>query len=484
MNIIFASSEAVPFAKTGGLADVSGSLPSALKALGAEVTLFLPLYREIQDAGLDLKSTGVKVIVPVGEKDIECEIFTSEGPGGVTAYFLKRDEYFDRSGLYGGTDGDYFDNIDRFTFFSRGIIEAAKALDIKPDIIHCNDWQTGLIPAYIKDTYERDPFFNATATLFTIHNMAYQGLFPPALFKVTHLSESLFTFDGLEFWNKLSLLKSGIVFSDVITTVSETYAAEIQTKRFGAGLDDLLKHREKDLHGVLNGVDYNVWDPETDPLIAANFTSCDLAGKRSCKEALLKEFGLSIDPERPLIGVVSRLVDQKGFDIVTRAARKIIDMGFNLVLIGTGEERYERFFRRLAARNPERVGVKIGYNEGIAHRIEAGADLFLMASRYEPCGLNQIYSLKYGTIPVVRATGGLNDTIRNFTEPGGNGFKFKGLSTKVLLGTLSEAAILYKDKTAWRKLVVTAMKEDYSWKRSAARYMELYRLALENLHVS
>ncbi len=484
MNIIFASSEAVPFAKTGGLADVSGSLPSAIKALGAEVCLFLPLYRDIQDGSFNLESTGVKVTVPVGEKDIECEILISEAPGGVTAYFLKKDEYFDRSGLYGGADGDYFDNLERFTFFSRGVIEAAKALDIKPDIMHCNDWQTGLIPAYIKDTYSKDPFFKKTATLFTIHNLAYQGLFPPELFKATHLSERLFTFDGLEFWDKVSLLKSGIVFSDVITTVSETYAAEIQTKRLGAGLDDLLKHRKKDLHGVLNGVDYSVWDPETDSLIAANFTADDLAGKQSCKDALLKEFGLPTGKERPLIGIVSRLVDQKGFDIVTKAARKILKMGFALVLIGTGETRYEEFFRKLATENPKSVGVKIGYNEGVAHRIEAGADIFLMPSRYEPCGLNQIYSLKYGTIPVVRATGGLNDTIRDFTEPGGNGFKFKGLSAKALLDTLSEAAGLYKDKSRWKKLMCTAMKEDYSWERSAGRYMELYRLALSSLHVS
>ena len=479
INIVFATSEAVPFAKTGGLADVSGSLPSALKALGGEICLFMPLYREIKEGSFDLESTGVKVVIPVGEKDIECEIFTSRAHGGVTAYFLKRDEYFDRSGLYGGTDGDYFDNLERFIFFSRGVIEAARALEIKPDIIHCNDWQTGLIPAYIKDIYSKDPFFKKTATLFTIHNLAYQGLFPPEFFKLTNLSDPFFTFDGLEFWDKLSLLKSGLTFSDIITTVSETYAAEIQTKRFGAGMDDLLKHRKNDLHGILNGVDYDVWNPETDSLIEANFTADDLSGKRLCKEALLKEFGLPVDTERPLIGVVSRLVDQKGFDIVTKAARKIVDMGFSLVLIGTGEGRYEEFFRKLATSNPGSVGVRIGYNEGVAHRIEAGADIFLMASRYEPCGLNQIYSLKYGTIPVVRATGGLNDTIRNFTEPGGNGFKFKGLSVKTLLDTLSKALSLYKDKVEWRELMVTAMNENYSWEKSAARYMELYRTALE-----
>ena len=404
INVIFASSEAVPFAKTGGLADVAGALPPALERFGLSPIIIMPLYRDVRTSGIEIKPTGIKVNVQVGWNTIESELHISRS-GELTVYFLECDEYFDREQLYGGGDGDYIDNLERFTFFSRGVLEAARALDFRPDIIHCNDWQTGLLPAYLKDTFLGDPFFARTATVFTIHNLAYQGLFDAAGFQVTNLARALFGLSGLEFWGKVSLLKSALVYSDIITTVSPTYAKEIRTKRLGAGFDGLLKYREDSLYGILNGADYSVWNPETDPHIT-HYSYKDLKGKKASKKALMNEFSLKPNSETALVGIISRLVDQKGFDIIKKAMGDIIKMKLSLVLLGTGEKRYEDFFRGLSERYPGRVGVRIGYDEAMAHRIEAGSDIFLMPSRYEPCGLNQIYSLKYGTVPVVRATGG------------------------------------------------------------------------------
>jgi starch synthase len=424
LNIVVVSSEVVPFAKTGGLADVAGSLPLALKRLGCNVSIFMPLYREVLTKGLEVESTGVEVTVPLGRRTLTGKICKGS-TDGIPVYFIKRDEFYDRSHLYGTPEGDYFDNLERFTFFSRGVLEAIKvdALGIKADIIHSNDWQAGLIPAYIKDIYKNS--FPDIRTVFTVHNIAYQGLFPYFLFTLTGLSSKMFSMEGIEFWGKINFLKAGMVFSDLITTVSEGYSKEIQTPEYGYGLEGVLKSRAKVLYGVLNGVDYTEWNPETDEFIPANYSRGDLKGKKACKKELIKEFSLNIKSSEPLVGVISRLADQKGFDILSEAIEELMELKIGMVVLGTGEKKYHRLFEELAGRYPERLGVKITFDNALAHRIEAGCDMFLMPSRYEPCGLNQIYSLRFGTIPVVRATGGLDDTIRDYNGGGGNGFKFK-----------------------------------------------------------
>ncbi len=477
LNVVIASPEVVPFAKTGGLADVAGSLPHALKRLGCKVSVFMPLYREIREKGVEMEATGVEVTVPLGRRTLTGKVCRGE-TDGIPVYFIKRDEFFDRSYLYGTPEGDYFDNLERFTFFSRAVLEAIKVdkLGVKADIIHCHDWQSALIPAYIKDIYKNS--FPGTKTVFTIHNIAYQGLFPYYLFSYTGLSGKLFSMEGMEFWGKINLLKAGIVFSDIVTTVSEGYSKEIQTAEYGYGLEGVLKSRQKHLYGVLNGVDYTHWNPATDELIPARYSLKDLKGKKACKKELIKEFSLKIKTTEPLVGIISRLADQKGFDILADAMEDIMKLDIGMVVLGTGEKKYHRLFEELARLHPERLGVKITFDNAMAHRIEAGCDMFLMPSKYEPCGLNQIYSLRYGTIPVVRATGGLDDTIRDYKGGLGNGFKFREYSKRALVEKFKEAVGVYKDKKAWEALREKAMKEDYSWERSAKRYLELYDSAL------
>ncbi|HLE08018.1 MAG TPA: glycogen synthase GlgA [Thermodesulfobacteriota bacterium] len=476
LKVIIASPEALPFAKTGGLADVTGALPLALKKLGCSVTLFMPLYREVQQKGFSgIEKTGVSVTVPVGGRNVAAEVFKGETEG-IPVYFLKRDEYFDRTYLYTTPDGDYFDNLERFTFFSRAALEAISALNLKPDIIHCNDWQTGLIPAYIKSIYSQ-PLCGA-ATVFTIHNIAYQGLFPSMFFDATGLPRSLFNQEGIEYWGSINLLKAGIVFSDIVTTVSETYSREIQTPEYGYGLEGVLKKKSDSVFGVLNGVDYSEWDPETDEFIAKNYSGNNLKGKSLCKKDLLKEYSLKLKPDAPVIGVISRLAAQKGFDILSEAMDSLMDSGLGMVVLGTGERKYQELFQKLSEKYPQKLGVKITFDNAIAHKIEAGCDMFLMPSRYEPCGLNQMYSLRYGAIPVVRATGGLDDTIKDYKD-GGNGFKFTEYSAKALVEKVKEALDVYRDKKAWELLQKKAMREDFSWEMSAKRYMELYNLALK-----
>ncbi|MBI5560164.1 MAG: glycogen synthase GlgA [Deltaproteobacteria bacterium] len=477
LNVIIASPEAIPFAKTGGLADVAGALPAALKKLGCRVALFMPLYREVRDKGFKAESTGISLNIPLGRRTITAELFRGENRG-IPVYFIKRDEYFDRTYLYTTPDGDYFDNLERFTFFSRALIEAAVALNLRPDVIHCNDWQTGLVPAYIKSIYA--PSFHQTATLFTIHNIAYQGLFPTSFFDVTGLPSGIYNPEGIEYWGKMNLLKSGIVYSDIVTTVSEGYSREIQTPEFGCGLDGILKKRSGSLFGVLNGVDYSEWNPETDPFIAKNYSSADLGGKSACKKDILKEYSLDITPAEPLIGIISRLADQKGFDILSEAMDEIMGLPLGMVVLGTGEKKYHQLFEKLSKKYPGKLGVKVKFDNSLAHKIEAGCDIFLMPSRYEPCGLNQMYSLRYGTIPVVRKTGGLDDTIRDYAGGAGNGFKFAEYSPPALVNKVKEALGVYNERKAWEKLEKKAMQEDFSWNMSAKRYVELYNLAVKN----
>ena len=476
INVIYAASEAKPYAQTGGLADVAGALPAALKRLGAKVSVFLPYYREVALSGALVRKTGLDVTVRIGGMNVTATVLKSRA-GGVDFYFLKCDEYYDRSYLYNTPAKDYFDNLDRFAFFSRATLEAVIALKIRPGVIHCNDWQTGLIPVYLKSKYKRNRFLKNVPTLFTVHNTAYQGAFSGRYLKRLGLSARSFGTVGAEFRGHVNLLKAGVANSEIITTVSEGYSREIQRAEYGYGLQRLFRERREDLFGVLNGADYKEWDPASDEFIPALFSIKDMSGKRVCRRGLLKEFGLKLSSDTPVVGIVSRLAWQKGFDIISRAMAKIMKLDIGMVILGTGEKRYQNLLKRLEKRYPDKLAVRIDFDNALAHMIEAGADIFLMPSRYEPCGLNQIYSLKYGTIPVVRATGGLDDTVRDYSAGTGTGFKFTEYSAKALTAKLTTAVELFGDRGAWEALMARAMREDFSWRRSAERYIELYRLA-------
>lgn len=475
-KVIIVSSEAAPFSKTGGLGDVAGNLPVALKKLGCQAALFLPYYRSTAEAEPNIEATGLTVTVPIAGRQLTAQVLRASYDG-VPVYFIKRDEYYDRKYLYGTPEGDYFDNLERYVFFCRCVLEAVKALGVMPDVIHCNDWQTGLIPAYLRDVYRNDVFFSKTATVFTLHNIAYQGIFGPEFYNHTGLSRELFSPDGLEFWGNLNLLKSGVVYAAIITTVSETYSKEIQTAEFGCGLEGVLKKRRANLTGIVNGVNYDEWDPSKDKLIPANYSPDDLAGKSACKKAVLDEFGLKSKPDRPLAGMVSRLAEQKGFDLLAKAASDIASLDMRLVIVGSGDKKYQEQTLALAKKYPDRLAVKIAFDNRLAHLVEAGSDLFLMPSKYEPCGLNQIYSLKYGTIPVVMATGGLQDTVIQYDGHKGTGFKFKKHTAEAFVAQIKEALAVYKDRQAWVALQRAAMAEDYSWEASARKYVNVYERA-------
>lgn len=482
MKILFAASEMVPFSKTGGLADVAGALTKALSELGHEVSAVVPFYRATEEKGFDIEEMDCVFSIPISDREEYGEVFRTVTDAGVTVYFIGKAAYYGREELYGTPKGAYHDNAERFIFFSKAVIELCKRLDLSPDIIHCNDWQTGLVPIYVKSLSKDDPLFRDTGTFFTIHNIAYQGLFWHLDMHLTNLPWDIFTPDGIEFFGKINLLKAGIVGADALSTVSPKYAEEIQTAELGCKLEGILGKRSDRLFGVLNGVDYDEWNPQTDEYIAANYGPEDLSGKIACKADLLREFGLPDSDDVPLLGVVSRLADQKGFDILAPAMDEIIAQGYRLVLLGTGEERYHKLFEEMAGKYPDRVGVKLTFSNELAHKIEAGADIFLMPSRYEPCGLNQMYSLKYGTVPLVRATGGLEDTIVDYADSpstSGNGFKFVEYSSSALLDKLRRARGFYADKDQWNRIMLNGMACDFSWGASAKRYVELYGKAIE-----
>jgi len=479
LNLIYVSSEAAPFSKTGGLGDVSGALPAALQELGADVTLILPLYRETLLKGTDVEPTGLNVVVPLGRRMIRASVFRARA-SAVKTFFIACDEYFDRSFLYGTPERDYFDNLERFTLFSRALLEAICAMGLRPDVVHANDWQTGLVPLYIDNIYRADPAFRDTATIFTMHNCAFQGLFTVDDYSLLGISHRLFTPSGIEFWGKISLLKAGLVSANIVTTVSPGYCREIKTARYGYGLEGLYKERKKDLFGVVNGVDYSEWDPASDPLIPATYSLSDMGGKRACRKALLKAFGLKAEDRTPVAGMVTRLTGQKGIELVIRAMPELMKLDMTLVIVGMGDKKIEARLRRACAKYKGRAGLKIAFDNSLAHLIEAGSDIFLMPSRFEPCGLNQIYSQRYGTLPVVRATGGLDDTVRDFnTEKKPTGFKFKRFSASALVQAVTTALKVFDDKEKWRELQKNAMNEDFSWSRSAKRYLELYALAMK-----
>jgi len=463
------ASEAAPFAKTGGLADVVGALPEALRAAGDDVAVLIPRY-----GAIDLKSARrVYDSLPIylGPERFDTSIFLA--PAGFPMYLVDCPPLYDRKGLYGESGVDYPDNHIRFAVLARAALGVARHL-FRTEIFHCHDWQAGLAPAYLHTLFAADPTFLGVKTLFTIHNLGYQGLFPAAALAEAGLDETAYRPDGMEFFGRISFIKGGIAFADAINTVSPTYAREIQTPEFGFGLDGALSARAADLSGILNGVDYAEWNPETDPLIPARYSAADLSGKRACKAALVGEFGLPPEAmERPLAGVVSRFTRQKGMDILAGAAAEIVTHGLYLVGLGSGEPEFEELFRRMAAANPGRIAVRFGFDNGLAHRIEAGADMFLMPSRYEPCGLNQIYSLRYGTVPVVRSTGGLDDTIDEET-----GFKFAKYSAAALAEAVGRACEAFSSQDAWQARMRLGMQKDFSWKCSAAAYSRLYQRLL------
>ncbi|MEK6647018.1 MAG: glycogen synthase GlgA [Candidatus Firestonebacteria bacterium] len=483
LNILLVSSEVVPFSKTGGLADVAGALPKALFSLGlADVRVITPKYKTVDEDKFGLKEIG-KISVPISDKIETGKVKFSVFPKvGVPVYFIENDKYYMRDELYRTKNGDYPDNAERFIFFSRGVLEAMKLIDWVPDVIHCNDWQTGLIPAYLKTIYKDDKFYKKTATVFTIHNLAYQGLYSKEMYSLTGLPEELFSPSGIEFWGSMNLMKSGLVYSDVISTVSETYAQEIQTTdEFGRGLEGVLRDKKNDLYGIVNGIDYEEWSPETDEYIAINYDLVNIRKKKRNKDALLSINELPVLKDFPLIGLISRLDDQKGFDILSEVMDELMDMDIQFVLLGTGDKKYHELFEGLESKYPEKLSVNLVFNNKIAHQIYAGSDIFLMPSKFEPCGLGQLISFRYGTVPVVRATGGLADTVEDFDLKSGKGtgFVFKEYSSGALLATLKRAIDIYHNRKAWAKLVISAMTADFSWENSAKKYIDLYEKALE-----
>ena len=475
MRIMYVASEAAPFAKTGGLADVVGALPRTVRQLGHETVVVLPKYRGVEAQELVISG----LTVPMGHPFKFCSICEPQGDAETRFFMVDYPPYYDRDALYRVSNQDFPDNAERFGLLSWAALEFAKRAPQAPDLIHCNDWQSALIPVYLKTLYRDDPFFARTKTLLTIHNLAFQGIFPSSVLPKVSLPAELYHPELMEFYGNVSFLKGGILFADGLSTVSRKYSQEIQTVEMGSGLEGVLAKRASQLSGILNGVDYSQWNPLTDPFIAANYSHENLAGKRLCKLDLLRELGLETAQERPLIGIISRLADQKGFDLLYVVADAIVQEGVSLVVLGVGEEKYSRFFLDLQEKYPLTVGVKIMYDDRLAHRIEAGADMFLMPSRFEPCGLNQIYSLKYGTVPLVRATGGLDDTIVDYSETtGGNGFKFSRYNSEELLSTIRRAIQVYRNPKEWQALMRNGMSCDFSWSRSAKEYVELYRSIL------
>jgi len=474
MHIAFVASEGVPFSKTGGLADVVGALPRALAALGHQVSVYLPRYRQTK---LTEPVTVVRSItIPFDDKYRFASVVTGGTQGGVRFYFVEYPPYFDRDALYGTPAGDYPDNAERYALFSRAVIEASKILGV-PHVFHCHDWQSALVPILLRTVYAEDPALRETATVFTIHNMGYQGLFPPETLPLLMLPWDLFTMSKMEFFGQVNFLKGALTYSDYVTTVSRKYSQEIQTAEYGFGLEGVLHDRASTVSGILNGVDYEEWSPQTDKFAAAKFSPQDLAGKAKCKQDLLATFGMpAADAKLPVIGIVSRFAAQKGFDLISQIADRLAREQMIMVALGAGDKPYEEMFLRLHKLFPNKIAVKVAYDNAIAHKIEAGADMFLMPSRYEPCGLNQIYSLKYGTVPIVRATGGLDDTIEPWDARTGKGtgFKFTEYIGESLLLTIKQALQGYSDQTSWQVLMRNGMNKDFSWNASAREYGKIY----------
>ena len=483
-RVLLVSAEIVPFAKEGGLADVAGALPKALAEVGVDIRIVMPLYGGIDRDKFEIKplNSVPSFDITMGSETETAEIFHAALPGSdVPVFMIANERFFDRKGVYNDpeTGEGYDDNALRFIFFQKAVIELLRHLDWAPEVIHCNDFHTGLIPYYVS----RGDLPGLNATLFSIHNLAYQGVEPPDIMHVAEIPhDKFYPMSAFEFYGKVNMMKVGIAHSTLINTVSPTYAREIQSSaEFGVGLEGVLRSRASDLSGIVNGIDYTVWNPEIDSLIPHQFSATDLKGKEKNKNELLKRNNLPAKKGRvPVIGIISRLADQKGFDILEETLDRIMDLDVQMVVLGTGARQYHEMFEAAAAKYPEKLGVNLAFDNSLAHLIEAGSDMFLMPSRYEPCGLNQLYSLRYGTIPVVRATGGLADTIEDYNPNSGKGtgFSFKEYSSQALFEAVNRAFRLFADKKPWQALIGNAMTADFSWKSSAAKYLKLYDRAV------
>lgn len=463
MKIVICSSEVVPFAKTGGLADVAGALPLALENLKHEVIVVMPKYGCVNKAGVEIKQ-------------LKPGFSFAEIGKNIKVYFIENDQYYARPGLYGEKTGDYADNLSRFSFYSKRTLELLKIIDFKPDVIHCNDWQSALIAVYLKTQFKNDLFYKKTKSILTVHNLAYQGLFPKDQFASLGLDNSLFSIDGFEFYGNINFLKAGIIFADFITTVSQGYAREILTPEFGCGLEEVLKKRKDRLSGIINGLDYSLWDPRIDKYIFQNYDADDLSGKKKNKKELQKLCNLRVSEDVPLLGFVGRLAEQKGIDILSEIIKDLGNLKIEVVILGTGDLKYHVLLEEVAKRIPESFSLNLKFDDVLAHRIYAGCDMFLMPSRYEPCGLGQMISFKYGTMPVAYKTGGLADTVVDYNSDAknGNGFVFSQYSKETFLDAIRRGVYLCADKNKWDKLVKKAMKLNFSWEESAKKYVELY----------
>ncbi|MCM8789501.1 MAG: glycogen synthase GlgA [Candidatus Omnitrophica bacterium] len=459
MKIVIAASEVVPFAKTGGLADVAGALPLALENLGNEVIVALPKYKIIQDSKFNIRKLKQGISFTILGRNIK-------------VYFIENDKYFNRDGLYGDKSGDHKDNLERFSYYCKMSLQLLREINFRPDIIHVHDWQTSLIPVYLKNLYPSDSFYKKIKSVLTIHNIGYQGLFPKEEFSKLGLDWKLFSVEGFEFYGKINILKAGIIFSDIINTVSPTYSKEIQTNEFGFGLEGVLNKRKGDLFGILNGLDYSIWNPEIDKFIVKNFSIGNIQDKYKNKEDLQRICHLSVTNDVPLFGIVSRLAEQKGFDILSDAIEKICKMRLQLVILGTGDIKYHELLEEMVKKYPKVISLHLKFDDPLAHKIYAGSDIFLMPSKYEPCGLGQMISLKYGTIPLVFKTGGLADTVTK-----DNGFVFDKYNKDDLSKTIAEAVKAFADKKRWLELIKKAMQCNFSWEVAAENYMRIYEKA-------
>ncbi len=497
LRVLVAASEVAGFAKTGGLADVAAALPAALARHGHQVAIMMPYYNAVRRAAVPVERTDIVLPVPVGGRVLACRLFRSKLPNSdVPVYLVEHQPFFERDdpakgrslyqqSMWGGYKADYPDNAERFTFFSRAVLELVPHLGFTPDVIHANDWQTGLVPVFLAEAYRQQPGYQRTRSVFTIHNIAYQGMFGRDVMNLTGLPGWLFNHNQLEFHGHLNFMKSGIVYADAVNTVSPTYAREIQTAEFGCGLEGLLSGIHGKLSGIVNGCDYEHWDPKNDRHLAAPYTAATVhTNKPLCKADMQRRFHLPEEPDTPVLGIIARLVSQKGIDLVMSAAPGLLDLGCQIIVLGDGDREFHDQLQAFRDKHPDRVGIYLGFNEGLAHVIEAGADLFLMPSRYEPCGLNQMYSLRYGTPPVVRRTGGLADTVisataENLADGRATGFSFNDYTPSALFETVKWALTLYRERPKdFQQVILTAMNQDWSWDRSAAAYEAMYRKVL------
>jgi starch synthase len=482
MRILMVTPEANPFARTGGLAEVVYALAWALVKLGHQVDVVLPLYRQVRESGRPLDFTGKTLSIPMSWKTLSAEVHHSQIDPALNFYFIGQDALYNREGLYGTAYGDFEDNSERFIFFSRAVVEMMEALELDWDVCHAHEWQTGLVPVYLRTLYGDRPRLNKLPVLYTVHNVGYQGLFSSFDLPLTGLGWDLLSPKALEFYGKINFMKGGIVFADLISTVSTKYREEILTPEYGFGLEGLFQERARELYGIVDGVDYYRWDPQRDSLLEVTYDLDHLEGKQACKTALTRRFGLKLSPDQPLLGMTTRFFERKGIDLVENILDDLMGLDLGFVIQGTGEERHQYLLQEISSRYPERMGLVIGFTEELAHQVIGGADIFLMPSRYEPCGLDQLYCLKYGTIPVVRATGGLDETIQEFDPKtgNGNGFKFSGCTPAELLGAVQRALAVYRTRPVWEALMRKNMALDFSWLHTAGpKYLELYRLAVD-----